>query len=263
MSFEITSTPMRLLSGLEREVRVFSSTQEAVRHINRHLLSVPEGYSWSLIDPELEEQLPIEHDVARERLRRHGLQQGAPLLGAIYERYAARILCTIEEGLNSGWAIHPEGTGTMWFFSSDGILVGVEIGADTAWVRTAMIPGQSDARAVLSERHSTHSGRDVAHAERALHRRRGRPATARERRDHLRRMREWSREKRLYHVVFRPASAFIRRGQSGQARLGGTSRFGHSYFHLKQLLPTAGELEDRWRMIRANRPRRCQPPAPA
>jgi len=190
-------------------VRFFASVDGAVRHLLAHVLSMPEGAWWAVIEPGFRELGDVEAFRFRDAMRRalsdereHEASQ------QLYLTYLAAARRAIEDAYALGWwAEDPDGARAH--LSPLGVVVILEPAPRSlgvAWVTvTAYVGAQSTPEAVRA--HADASRRFARDRDDRMRprRERGREAHARARREA-----SWSEEERLFYEVFRPAVRVIR-----------------------------------------------------
>lgn len=226
------------------DVPIFGDWRSACDHIQRHLLTAPECHAWALVAPDLTEVIDLDDDRARWSLSRRatdGLDESLPIL---YELYCRAVHTASRDASQLGWIAARRSVTIA--LGIDGILLVIE-----SVLKTAFLPAQADPAVVASVEESGGPRSDSPSA-RIRGMRSGRakngldPARVPVWQD---RRSTWSRARRIYYEVFRPAVQFIRNQYHDGRDVRG--RCLNDYGRLKDVLPPMSRLKfDDWQELR-------------
>jgi len=231
-------------------LRFFASEAHALLKLRDHVLTAPEVYAWRLISPRLEAHVPADADerfAFWESIRRDRPGNAGQSLCEAWRDELQRCATKSEE---LGW--HVAERQTRCWLGPNGVLV-LAFGSE---ITTSYIPGAGSSEAVVAARDSGASDARTVHSVAGLPRESRAaslvdaryPPSTHDRRTRFARRRlqrsydGWSRDERIYHMVFVPAVQAIRAAHFSPGL--------NEWARLKERLPPMSKLQwNDWRRL--------------
>jgi hypothetical protein len=222
-----------------KDVPLFRTWQDAVRHLCDHVLTAPECHGWLIVLPGYFEIIDPDNFDARKRYAAAAEQTRGVSAQPLYDLYALAVRVAALDSACLGWCNTDADVAVA--LGTSGVLLVIQ----GAYLRTAFLSGQGDAAAVRESWEAAGAGAGVLSRERGM--RSGRPGRSAGAREHDRPGRQraeerWSAEERLYYYVFRPAVQFIRSRYHASRDLTG-HWLDCDYALLKPVLPPFSRLK--------------------
>lgn len=243
----------------------FSNTDSLKKHLNDHVLTPSESYSWGIVWKGeiqfLEESDNGDNTCYRMRVELFDDMAGehSLALSDLMNRYLTTANDLFTQSQRLGWRVQALRVAAC--INSSGVVGVFETGASTTIVKTVFIPGFGTADGTLQSQKADSSPHDRVSASGFNSRgsamrgadSRGRQSDHRDSRrggiQHRMRNRRaaaWNSDQRVYYLVFRPAIQFLRRLQLG------SNACSRDVALLKSVLPMMSQLKiNKWLELRS------------
>jgi hypothetical protein len=178
-------------------IRCFDHSDNALEHLDKHVLSKPECQGWALLFGSVYDEIVG----ANRHAYANTIQNKPSEAQSLYDRYAEAIQRALNDASSLDWIEHPE-VGDMAALGLDGVAVYVEVDTrgDDQQVKTAFLPGLGDSETTDEDRDAPlarETEGSLLEEDKRMER------SWRERTE------GWSRAETIYYTLFRRARSFI------------------------------------------------------
>lgn len=242
-------TKLANLVGNQHNVKAFSDWRTALDHLCNHVLTNPECEGWAIINPRLLDIVDLANHDARYQFAKKACDTEGMSAQELFNEYAQAVNKAISDSKKLGWFV--------CFGNNNHVLIGISgllaVIEDNV-LRTAFLPGQGNASAVVENRIESKNWHSPLPRERRVRHTSDdekRKKNHREIEKLKKRISQWNNNEKAYYLVFRPSIGNIWSANTSTFDFNGTIRSSRHYFLLKSVLPRRKQLSlEHWQSLR-------------